>query len=341
MKKIVALVLAMAMVLGLGTTAFAAKMGVLYAGAKGDAGWDYTVTLDDAEDAKDETFATYEIEAVAKKDGAEAWWATLSDVVEKGDDETVEYAGYDTFVKVADENFGDTTVVLVDGKAITYFLPIDEMEWDAKAIKVTLPVRPLDDKDMKCNTLYAVDAANTTYYYYDYALYKSSAAGDTILNVDGVAVNTVKTDLTDDVADGYFNSGHDYQVQRSNVTHKTTGFPTVTKVYCDDCGAEFKFVQGVDEVANVVFGDDNYMPVMVWNAASQTYVEQDVANGATFLFMELVTPAVPGISAGTSAPAVDGETVTSPKTFDAGIAMYVGMSVMAAAGSAVVLKKKD
>ena len=36
-----------------------------------------------------------------------------------------------------------------------------------------------------------------------------------------------------------------------------------------------------------------------------------------------------------------GETVESAKTFDAGVAMYVGMSVMAAAGSAVVLKKKD
>ena len=33
--------------------------------------------------------------------------------------------------------------------------------------------------------------------------------------------------------------------------------------------------------------------------------------------------------------------VESAQTFDAGIAMYVGMSVMAAAGSAVVLKKKD
>ena len=39
---------------------------------------------------------------------------------------------------------------------------------------------------------------------------------------------------------------------------------------------------------------------------------------------------------------VDTETkVESAETFDAGIAMYVGMSVMAAAGSVVVLKKKD
>ena len=46
-------------------------------------------------------------------------------------------------------------------------------------------------------------------------------------------------------------------------------------------------------------------------------------------------------AAAPSAPVVDGDKVESAETFDAGIAMYVGMSVMAAAGSAVVLKKKD
>ena len=44
----------------------------------------------------------------------------------------------------------------------------------------------------------------------------------------------------------------------------------------------------------------------------------------------------------TAAPAAAAtDKVESAQTFDAGIAMYVGMSVMAAAGSAVVLKKKD
>ena len=43
----------------------------------------------------------------------------------------------------------------------------------------------------------------------------------------------------------------------------------------------------------------------------------------------------------TAAKAPAGDKVESAQTFDAGIAMYVGMSVMAAAGSAVVLKKKD
>ena len=45
-------------------------------------------------------------------------------------------------------------------------------------------------------------------------------------------------------------------------------------------------------------------------------------------------------AAAVEAPAAS-DKVESAQTFDAGIAMYVGMSVMAAAGSAVVLKKKD
>jgi hypothetical protein len=40
------------------------------------------------------------------------------------------------------------------------------------------------------------------------------------------------------------------------------------------------------------------------------------------------------------APSTD-KTVESAQTFDAGIAMYVGMSVMAAAGSVVVFKKRE
>ena len=49
------------------------------------------------------------------------------------------------------------------------------------------------------------------------------------------------------------------------------------------------------------------------------------------------------LESATSAPVVTPSTdkVTSAETFDAGIAMYVGMSVMAAAGSVVVLKKRE
>ena len=51
---------------------------------------------------------------------------------------------------------------------------------------------------------------------------------------------------------------------------------------------------------------------------------------------------VQSASAGGYAPSTTPEkVVTSADTFDAGIALYVGMSVMAAAGSAVVLKKRE
>ena len=43
---------------------------------------------------------------------------------------------------------------------------------------------------------------------------------------------------------------------------------------------------------------------------------------------------------GTTAPSTDKGNTTSPKTFDAGIAMYVGMALTSVAGSAVVIGKK-
>ena len=61
------------------------------------------------------------------------------------------------------------------------------------------------------------------------------------------------------------------------------------------------------------------------------YIKQVGPDGATYF---LVIGAPTGGSVST-------DKVTSAETFDAGIAMYVGMSVMAAVGSAVVLKKKD
>ena len=101
-------------------------------------------------------------------------------------------------------------------------------------------------------------------------------------------------------------------------------------MYCQACKKEFKFVEAPETVAISVFGAGNYQPV----------VNDD---GDTIAWMELVVPANwPGAGAGVSAGSdAAGDKVESAETFDAGIAMYVGMSVMAAAGSAVVLKKKD
>ena len=46
------------------------------------------------------------------------------------------------------------------------------------------------------------------------------------------------------------------------------------------------------------------------------------------------------IKLGTETPSTGSDTTTSPKTFDAGIAMYVGMALTSVAGSAVVIGKK-
>ena len=58
MKKIVALVLSLVMVLGLATTAFAATAGGNLSTAMTTAGWDYNVEVDDKEDTEDQIFAT-------------------------------------------------------------------------------------------------------------------------------------------------------------------------------------------------------------------------------------------------------------------------------------------
>ena len=72
--------------------------------------------------------------------------------------------------------------------------------------------------------------------------------------------------------------------------------------------------------------------------ANKTAAGKDAVYIADFGWITAADAALPGTVV---APSTD-KTVTSAETFDAGIAMYVGMSVMAACGSAVVIgKKKD
>ena len=110
---------------------------------------------------------------------------------------------------------------------------------------------------------------------------------------------------------------HDYDCD-----YKTyLGKKTVTKVYCAECDAEFAFVAGKVSDAIAKFGAGNYLPTTLADAAGTVYVSIAPVGGT------VVTPST--------------DKVQSAETFDAGIAMYVGMSVMAAAGSVVVLKKRE
>ena len=109
---------------------------------------------------------------------------------------------------------------------------------------------------------------------------------------------------------------HDF----TKALEKTSGYFTtdtkgvVNTVKCETCGKSFNVVKTVDKtytgsVKTVTFkGETTAMYVLTGTA--------------------------------TATPAGSTGTTTSPKTFDAGIAMYVGMALTSVAGSAVVIGKK-
>ena len=98
----------------------------------------------------------------------------------------------------------------------------------------------------------------------------------------------------------------------------------ITSVKCPDC----KNPVAVYKTAGV-FDGKVYKQITVGVAKNYYYVADTAAN--------TITGTIVGVP---TTPSTD--KVQSAETFDAGIAMYVGMSVMAAAGSAVVIgKKKD
>ena len=315
MKKIVALVLSLVMVLGLATVAFGATLSTNLNGALTDpaaALWDAKIVAEDAESAKDSEFATYTIEMTAKSNDAVIWWDGGA-AGEKGETEDFEVNGEDEFVKVAGAD--QATIVVTEGKTITYLAPASDYNttgWDEKAAKVTLPYVVAAKR--VCDIDYATDSTATTFYKYDGTLYVATTLANStiVFNVDGVAVPAVAaTNGTE-----YVNVGHDYQMDSKGNTYNEAD---LTKVYCDDCGKTFDFVVGGPAQAVAKFGVDNYALAGQWGQ-DNVYV------------------ALAGTTAGDAA---EGDKVESAETFDAGIAMYVGMSVMAAAGSAVVLKKKD
>ena len=354
MKKIVALVLSLVMVLGLATTAFGAtaytKAEVEGGSIAGFVGFDAKLEL--AEKETDEEFAVYTVLMVAKKPIEVTGSVYYAGEYERGEDFDLQTAaGNDEWV-IVDGN-GAYEYAIVDGKNITYIADADdyndvdyvEAAWETKADVVVLPVMPDAAADVKCDTYYTNTSAITEFFWYEdtlYTAYAGSLAGDYVFNVDGVAVEVVEVVWED----GTTVNGHSY-VNNNNATQAygdvlvtytspnyvvegkgdTYGNEDVTAVSCDGCKAKFGFTPYGPVDATKMFGEYG------WFVLQFTQDTDDV------LWVELKA------SAATDAPAADkdadGEKVESAETFDAGIAMYVGMSVMAAAGSAVVLKKKD
>ena len=101
----------------------------------------------------------------------------------------------------------------------------------------------------------------------------------------------------------------------SKATYATDGTPAT--ITCDKCKKEFKVVKSAG-VAGLVSG---YQQLTTAPAAFKTDTDWYALTGSTVIN-----------------PSTDKN--TSPKTFDAGIAMYVGMALTSVAGSAVVIGKK-
>lgn len=302
MKKIIATVLAMVMALALCTTAFAAN-AVYAAPQVGETDASKIIKPADGQVLSLEKFSTGS--ADAKTFDTYKLWLTTTKTGAKVE------ANTGVIYWLATDASYDT--VFVNGTSITYLLTADTTKaWEgtAKAVSVVKG----DADDAKCGQYYS--ATGATIYDFDGTKYDAAktAAGNKLVNVDGKAVYlTTLTSATE--------KAHTYKADTATVNGK----PSVTKVYCTTCKASFEFKDNVTDAVKA-FGS-NY-EVVYFTAAGEK-VNESVDNGYTVY-----------VKTGTGATNTTTNTTTSPKTFDAGIAMYVGMALTSVAGSAVVIGKK-
>ncbi|MBQ2782371.1 MAG: hypothetical protein IJE94_04170 [Oscillospiraceae bacterium] len=312
MKKIVALILALVMVMGLATVAFADTSAEDYALWKAD------VTAATAEQAK----TSYE--TVAATTNATNGSGTIEHIKINGE--------YYVKIDAADATTLDYYVCLANDKTKAPLFYLKKVT--SADVAYNLAVVNFTDIGVKCGQLNAAYADYVTNeaefyvhtnpvtgvktYYTDTVSLTMSAPyyGNTATNfvtienygnvlVDGEIVKAYKfTDGTKQV------SPLNDHVWAPSAYDKTTP----VKALCGLCGATAKLYEADEIPAKSVVA-------AVLNLGGTNYYAVADATAST--------------------PVVDGDKVESAETFDAGIAMYVGMSVMAAAGSAVVLKKKD
>ena len=286
MKKIVALVLSLVMVLGLATTAF----GAMLTGTYDLFSVDNITTTADFNGMKLEPVAA----AAAKDTDKDGYIDVAGNVayfnVYNNDDSATGWK----FVQVASAAEADY-VAFYAGKTTVfgYFAWVNPSYLGNGAVFTNF--------GEDCGQ-YDDDAIpGKTYYTFEDELYMGTTAG---VAVDNLMVNGELVAVTNvDVAADWVAHTPSFSY---DAKYKVVG------VKCAECGVvatlypNFASVAKADKAAALPLGDGQYY---VWTAAVE-------------------------------APAAT-DKVESAQTFDAGIAMYVGMSVMAAAGSAVVLKKKD
>ena len=316
MKKIVALVLSLVMALSLCTVAFAAGYDLEVTEKFGN---DKHAKYDDLKfvEQKDNVLAHYE----GKKDNA--WY------VETADDDI-----YDN-----DQNF--IVTYQKDGKAV-YLLKVAENDLKVNALKAKAVAEHKyvgcgDENDKAPKNCYK-DVKNDNYWV---KLGDNDEHTGIYVTVDGKYDNVVEVraatvfgapdyDKTAEVVP----AGHLMVLVKKNIEYKTS--------------TDGKIVKDVNEYkcyfCNRTFYGSNYQYSTPETADvySSEYAKQLVNAG----FVNVADGVILGDVAyywttdkdnGTKA---DNKGVNSAKTFDAGVAMYVGMSLLSVAGGAVVIGKK-
>ena len=289
MKKIVALILALVMVMGLATVAFAANT---YTYANKD------VTVVKADGTKIDVSAQGD---VTKYD------AVKNTQTVNGVTTTTFAPAYYTFANVAGEYYYECDKSVAD-----YMLTIKGVG----SVYVMVAYAPIAAFDATPATVYTapkaaacgvVGSGEKTFVVVDGKYYGT----ETTVDVQYALVNGNMVVYDKDAVETA--KPHAWATATAETFDAATG--KVTSVKCPDCKGVFAVY------AKAGSFDGKEYAAFTLNGTNDTYYYV--------------------VGAAASTPAVDTDKVESAETFDAGIAMYVGMSVMAAAGSAVVLKKKD
>ena len=311
MKKIIATVLAMVMALALCTTAFA----------------DTTTKTLDYSDYKlidmdnqpvsgmpEKATLVYHAESTSTvtKDGKTTVTVSPAYYELKAEGATKSVYG----VVVAAENATAKLVAVADNKIVDYVYYADVANFDIDKIKasdvVTKAIAGVKKADAKCGDYVG---ENVTFYVIDGKVYQACAyeVSDSVklALLNGKIVAYKAFTATEELG------LKEHKFTANSKTNKTDG--TITSILCENCE---KYIPVVTKVP--ADSTDLYIKVTAFSDGTTKYFYKADATGTD--------------SGATTTPST-GNT-TSPKTFDAGIAMYVGMALTSVAGSAVVIGKK-